>query len=406
MDNHPIPQDVTGFQFRLIGNLTIKQFAYIGASAVLCVVVWYLPAVHPVIKTILLFLIGGTGPALAFLPIEGRPLDQMAGHFVKALMTPNQYLYHKTGGKLPLSTVELHKIKQLTAKEVEEKKAEKQQVMQKEQKLELYLNQLHQVQTPIDQREAAFMQAVLSGKPISPQQQAVLGPAPATQRVTVTPEPQAPTVIPQAPTPSEAQQKTAQTQEPIRQGQDTDGGQTQKLQELMQQKAHLEQEMMRLSQQPATPEKPATPSATSVSTPPSTPQMQATAAPATEEALSSGARKVPNDQASQVGIPTLPGIPNLIFGIVKDPRGNVLSGILVEVKDKDGNPVRAFKTNGLGQFAAATALQNGTYTILFEDPKGQHKFDIVELEIRGEVIQPIEIVSHDAREELRKSLFG
>ena len=94
------------------------------------------------------------------------------------------------------------------------------------------------------------------------------------------------------------------------------------------------------------------------------------------------------------------------MGIVKDPRGNVLPGILVEVKDADDSPVRAFRTNGLGQFSAATALQNGTYTILFEDPKKQHKFDIIELEVKGAFIQPIEIISHDAREELRQSLFG
>ena len=35
MDNHPIPQDVTGFQFRLIGDMTIKQFAYLAGGMIL-----------------------------------------------------------------------------------------------------------------------------------------------------------------------------------------------------------------------------------------------------------------------------------------------------------------------------------------------------------------------------------
>ncbi|EKD47460.1 MAG: hypothetical protein ACD_66C00049G0001, partial [uncultured bacterium] len=28
MEQHPVPQNVTGFQFKLIGDITLKQFAY------------------------------------------------------------------------------------------------------------------------------------------------------------------------------------------------------------------------------------------------------------------------------------------------------------------------------------------------------------------------------------------
>ena len=75
----------------------------------------------------------------------------------------------------------------------------------------------------------------------------------------------------------------------------------------------------------------------------------------------------------------LPGdtFPNVITGIVKDPRGNPLANILVEVKDEQGNAVRAFKTNALGQFASATPLSNGSFTIEFDDPREQNKFDTV-----------------------------
>lgn len=112
------------------------------------------------------------------------------------------------------------------------------------------------------------------------------------------------------------------------------------------------------------------------------------------------------DTARALGLPHLPDSPNLILGIVKDSRGNVLSNVLVEVKDGAGNPVRAFKTNALGQFASATTLQNGTYTVDFEDPKGEHKFASAQLIADGTILQPLIITSTDAREELRKSLFG
>jgi len=54
------------------------------------------------------------------------------------------------------------------------------------------------------------------------------------------------------------------------------------------------------------------------------------------------ARSVPNSQAKSVGFATNPEYPNIITGIIKDPRRNPLPNILVEVKDKEGNAVRAF----------------------------------------------------------------
>ncbi len=117
-------------------------------------------------------------------------------------------------------------------------------------------------------------------------------------------------------------------------------------------------------------------------------------------------RSVPQSMTKSVGLPTTPEFPNIITGIVKDPRGNPLSNILVEVKDLQGNAVRAFKTNALGHFASATSLVNGDYTIEFDDPKGQNKFDTTGFSAKGEIILPIEVMSVDAREELRRSLFS
>ena len=117
-------------------------------------------------------------------------------------------------------------------------------------------------------------------------------------------------------------------------------------------------------------------------------------------------RKVPKTLGKSLGLPLTADFPNLIAGIIKDPRDNPLPNILVEVKDKAGNPVRAFKTNVLGQFISATPLANGVYTISFEDPKAENKFDTIELAVTGEILMPIEVISLDTREELRRSLFN
>lgn len=397
MENHPIPQDVTGFQFRLIGSLTVKQFGYIGVSVVSIVLLYYIPG-NLLVKIPFMIILGSIGPALAFLPIEGRPMDQMVAHFTHALLRPNQYLFIKSGGKLPLSMLELHNVRQLNEQQAAAKKAEENKVLKREEKLNLYLQQIHQSTSAADKREDAFTQSVLSEQPIPTAPQAA--PPPISPSPIQVAPPQAPTVqndplkqeeeIQKEETEiqkelTEAEKVEAQSHSP----QETQVAHekvvelNKKLQEALMRQAALEKEIQKLQGR-----------TTTQTTPPITPALQA------------GVIKITPEMAAKEGIATLPIDPNLVVGIVKDARGNVLPNLLVEIKDGSGNPVRAFKTNMQGQFKAATPLQNGTYTIVFEDPKGEHQFDVVELIAKGEPLAPIEVISHDAREALRQQLFG
>jgi len=43
MENHPLPQDITGFQFKLIGNMTVKQFSYLAVGVILAWITLSLP---------------------------------------------------------------------------------------------------------------------------------------------------------------------------------------------------------------------------------------------------------------------------------------------------------------------------------------------------------------------------
>lgn len=106
------------------------------------------------------------------------------------------------------------------------------------------------------------------------------------------------------------------------------------------------------------------------------------------------------------GFPILPDVPNVILGIIKDPRGKVLPNILVEILNNEGIPVRAFKTNGLGQFIAATPLGNGEYNVVLDDPRKNNEFENIHIMLDGKIFQPLEIFSVDAREKLRRELFG
>jgi chromosome segregation ATPase len=87
--------------------------------------------------------------------------------------------------------------------------------------------------------------------------------------------------------------------------------------------------------------------------------------------------------------PSLTSAPNVINGIVKDTNGMLLSNVILVVKDSNGQPVRALKSNKIGQFAISTPLPNGTYTIELES--AGHAFDILQVEVAGKVMPPIEI---------------
>lgn len=276
---HPIPQDVTGFQFKLIGNMTIKQFAYLASGAILAWIFFVLPF-SSLIKLPMSFFSFVFGFTLAFIPIAGRPFDLMIYLFIKSLFAPNQYLFQKVGGQLFKVNI---LPKQPSLKKEEAKSSEK---------LGLLLKSLPTVpKNALDEKEAALLDS-----------------------------------------------------------------------------------LTKLFNQPASvPENPPPPPQTMI-------------------------KKSP-------GVSFVSDVPNLVAGIVKDPRGNVLPNILVEIKDKEGNPVRAFKTNPAGQFACATPLLNGVYTLFFEDPEEKHKFTEAEITAQGEIMPPFEIRSIDQREELRRALF-
>lgn len=89
--------------------------------------------------------------------------------------------------------------------------------------------------------------------------------------------------------------------------------------------------------------------------------------------------------------PPLTNLPNAVNGVVKNRSGELLANVIIVIKDLHGVPLRALKTNRLGQFAIATPLQNGTYTLELE--KEGFAFDIIQTTITGTAVAPIEIVA-------------
>lgn len=411
IENHPIPQDITGFEFKLIGSMTLKQFAYLAGGAGMAWVFYILP-ITVFIKIPLALIFAGFGAALAFVPISGRPLDTMIRNFLKAAFSPTQYVYQKAGGKLlaenPSAINDFNK-KRLSISEMSEKQ------------LQQFLNALPKGNSKLDKKEMVFFQSLNeygansapSALPGFIAPHAFANQTPQGQPQQGMPAPTAPEDAQKPatnPLPNEDLQKTAALlQKELQEARAKEASQPQvnskeyldahgkvlelqkSLSDLTFQKQQLETRLIDLQKQMANQQKPVY-----------------SASVAKDELLqeTKNVRSIPANMTKSVGLPTTPEFPNIITGIVKDPRGNPLSNILIEVKDAQGNAVRAFKTNALGQFASATPLTTGNYTIEFDDPKLENKFDKVGFSAKGEIILPIEVISVDTREELRRSLFN
>ena len=115
------------------------------------------------------------------------------------------------------------------------------------------------------------------------------------------------------------------------------------------------------------------------------------AEPAVSAPVTTSAAAATDSAAPQQKTVALTNQPNIINGSVVDAQGQLVPGVVVVVKNAQGESKRALKTNKLGQFVVTTPLSNGTYSVEV-DKKGL-SFDIMKVELTGSVLQPILIKS-------------
>ncbi|MBI2621393.1 MAG: PrgI family protein [Candidatus Levybacteria bacterium] len=398
MDNHPIPQDITGFQFKLIGSMTIKQFAYLATGVVIAWFIFFILPGFILIRLPLAILFLGLGASLAFLPVDGRPMDVMIGNLIRAVFAPTQYIYKR--GDKNLATTETLKSPRETQAQPSSLKVSAQEVPVSQQSQTVQAQP--QVQ-PLAQTSALPSQAPY-GKVIEFSDSSVQ-PVLSGNLDDLVNERKKKDEEKILENEKKLEEEASSLKQQLDKAHEEEGKQTsttnlgathQKSEDLeklltqtLRQKEALEKQLLILqSRLEGTQQEKYAP----------------TVSPAVKQ--TQRVKKVPAGSERAAGLPQAPQDPNIIVGIVKDSRGNPLPNILVDVKDPEENPVRAFKTNALGQFASATPLQNGKYIISFEDPTGAHKFDTIEIEAAGTPLMPLEIISIDAREELRRELFA
>lgn len=95
MQQHPIPRQITTFEFKLIGQLTIRQAIYLAIGTALGVAFFFLIPSVLYINVLIAALPLLIGVGFAFVPVNERPMEIWISNLVKRLTSPTQYYFHK-----------------------------------------------------------------------------------------------------------------------------------------------------------------------------------------------------------------------------------------------------------------------------------------------------------------------
>lgn len=288
MDQHPVPQNISSYEFHLVGDMTLKQFFQVAGGLALAALFFRLP-LPGLVKWPLMLVSGGVGAMMAFVPVNGRPFSQWLTAFFKSVYSPT--IYNWSGSPSEASAKEGPTISSPSIKPP--------------------TSALDSLESQLLTRFSSLFDQATQ---LLPKQQ---------QQPVKTP-----------PTPS----------------------------------VPLSTEPLVLSTNKAF-------NPTSI---------ESISRPLIPEAIPAAVAP----QTAPTNLVSAPTYPNIIAGVVVDSAGKTLEGAIIEIVDNRTEiPVRAFRTNRLGQFQTATPLSPGPYTISAE--KDGFQITPISLQVAGTLIPPI-----------------
>jgi hypothetical protein len=340
MNQHPVPQNVTQYQFRLVGDMTLKQFLELAAGLVLAVL-FYSSNLLFIFKAPLILLSVFFGIALAFFPIEDRPLDQWIINFINAIYKPTRFTWKKTNKIPSIFTFTAHPIAATNTITKTIKAPTSRPVL--ENTLDLSEGENTQVKALNGLFASLPTPSTTSNTTPKPETNVIFDkPAITVRKLKAVEKTVAPPTNPIKPVSIPRVQPTTIVVD--------------KTSESKNQEGVIPNNLI----------------------------FSASAKPATTTPA-----KAANTKLKSINLPVPPRSPNLIVGVTTSKEGRLIEGAIVQVLDSAGVPARAMKTNALGQFATSTPLSPGTYRIEVE--ADGHTFPAQQLVINDSIIQPFEI---------------
>jgi len=347
MREHPIPQDVTGYRFHIIGNLTLKQFVEIAGGVVAGIILYKLslPAIlkWPMIAFVVSF--GGLG---AFVPIAGRSFDQWVITFFKVIYRPTLY-YWRREAKIPeIFTYEPKDPSLLFQPEVD-------LTLQKHQRVDEYLASVADSQQPVSQ--TTYATSATGNEVVS--QQVV--------------QPQSYFGSQTAPTASPEKENQASGSKSEQDQSQLDSVPDSNQSSLVTQTGQLDNADDSVNQD----------------------ELEDLESPEEEFEMPAPLPQINAESEvtfnQDLPFPTTPTQPNKIVGMVLTKDNDLVPNAIVEVYNQAGIIERAVKSNALGQFFITTPLPNGEYII--KTTKEGLSFEPVSISLIGEIIPPLEIIA-------------
>lgn len=333
---HPIPQQIASYQFRLVGDMTLKQFFQVGGGALVSLLI-YATGLHPFIKWPLILFSFGLGAALAFMPLEERPLSTWIFSFFKSIYSPTVFIWEKRE-KHPVYFQEEAPIPKDTGIATPHGEMVMEEYLQKRPE------EKEDVLSKFENQEITFLSRVTN---------LLKGVTTITQ-----PKPKVPT----------EEKKEEEKKEEDKKLEVPDNAPVSIASKGFRPKVVVEEKPLQetVSQKPK--------------------ETTSDVAPTlTEEAIKAQQAQFSPEAAP----PNPPTIPNTVVGQVMDMDGKIIEGAILEIRDMAGRPVRALRSNKLGHFMIVTSLSNGQYDIITE--KEGYEFDPITFEAKGDIIPPIAI---------------
>ncbi|RLC34840.1 hypothetical protein DRH14_02100 [Candidatus Shapirobacteria bacterium] len=305
MEQHPIPQQISSYEFKLVGNMTLKQFAKAGGGIIVAVLINSSKLLF-FVKYPLMAIFGLGGIALAFVPFEDRPLETWLMAFIRSIYSPTIYIWKKVRDKNWLDL----DIKSFS--EGEHKGKESLKVETKDGNMvEEFIVSLPKIGNREKDIELSSADYKVEKKVID-------------------------------------EEIGLKEEEKIKDVEKKEEEEIEKIEE----KKEIKKVSLDLK--------------------------KADKLEATGKAVFGG-----------VPMPVTPTMPNVLSGMVMGKNGKIIEEAIVEVQDDKGNSVRVFRTNSLGQFKSANQLASGKYLVITE--KDGYKFNRVNVELKGEILEPIRI---------------
>jgi hypothetical protein len=407
MKEHPIPQDITGYRFHIVGSMTLKQFGEVLLGVILAFLV-YKTNLFFLIKWPLVIFFFGAGLISAFIPIEERPMSHWLTTFFGIIYKPTQFFWKRTYN-IPAPFLYVgDKQNMIQVQEVDLTPARRQRIKE-------FLNSTSATDPlpeDLTSQEQRQIMSVLDLFDVTPQTSIGINPTQFQKpdlkvRVrslrldtpdynetvtTVVAEPIAPEpeITPMLP-PAEQVVSPPVQQLPNPEVSITiDQDDTQK---------NVFLEAQQVAQNIEIPQE----RSVSVQSPFADSKEDTTFQPkpvALGERSYIASQDAPKQAAAvtnkatfnaSLPFPDKPTVPNKLVGMVLTSNQELIPEAIVEISSEEGHVVRAVKTNALGQFFITTPLKQGKYVVNVQ--KQNFTFEPMSIELKNSIVEPLEIRS-------------